>query len=108
VRSSCDEIRLRFENGRRWLGGDEVVRDGTLGYRRRFWAKKLVFMATGRWALVVRRLTVTMTRGHVVCGIGRLAACESTRGRAFPSAKNQRHNQQRGELMRLPHLLCRS
>lgn len=88
MRRSCDEIRLHFENGRRWLGGDEEVRNRILGYRRRVWPKKLVFVAAGRWALVAGRLTVTMTRGQVVCNVGRLAARESTRGRAFPGAKD--------------------
>jgi hypothetical protein len=53
-------------------------------------------------------LTVMMTRRHVVCDIGWITACKSTRSRALPSAKNQRHDQQCGELMRRPRQLNRS
>jgi hypothetical protein len=53
-------------------------------------------------------LTVMMTRRHVVRDIGRITGCKRTPSRALPSAKNQRHDQQCGELVRRLGQLSRS
>jgi len=108
VRSFCEHIRLRCENGRRRRRGNQRTGNGTLRYRRPIRAEQVVFVAAGSRALVVRRMIVTMTRRRAACRVGRITACDSARGRALPSTKKQRHDQQCRELVMRSHSLSRS
>ena len=83
MRSFCDNIRLRFENGQRRRRSNQGIGHRILRYRRCVRAEKLEFVAAGSLALVSWRLAVMMTRGHiagrhVTCGIGRITYREST------------------------------
>jgi hypothetical protein len=108
VRSFCEHIRLRCENGRRRRRGNERTGNGILRYRRPVRAEQVVFVAAGSGVLVARRMTVTMTWGHAAGRVGRITAFESARGRALSRAKKQRHDQQCRELIMRPHALSRS